>query len=248
MISKFQTAAAVVALLGASVGAQAADLPARGRAAPLYKAVPAPVALAYNWTGFYAGVNVGYSFARVTEDLVFPGGTTRLGSEDIHGFSGGAQAGYNLQIGNFVYGIETDFQGGDQKNTSNATCTVAACGFAGPVSLEDRIQWFGTTRGRVGYAVDRVMFYATGGLSYINLKSTASVAGVSVSDSGTSLGYALGGGVEAAVWGNWTVKAEYLYLDAGKTTASANVVGVGQVSDEVNLRNSVIRAGVNYRF
>jgi outer membrane immunogenic protein len=137
--------AIVVAAATAAGTAAAADLPRN--LAPYYYPPPA----IYNWTGFYAGLNLGYQWGAVSN---FSGNPS--------GIAGGGQIGYNWQVGQFVFGAETDIQ------VSAADDTFAPWKFSNP--------WFGTLRGRAGYAMNNILLYATAGLAYGNL--TANLAGL----------------------------------------------------------------------
>jgi outer membrane immunogenic protein len=203
-------AMAPIAIMAAvsSAPATAADL---YRKAPAYAAAPLNI---YNWNGFYVGANLGYQWGKVTN---WP-------SPSPSGITGGGQVGYNWQVHpNWVLGIEADLQG------SGANDTFAAYKFSNP--------WFGTLRGRVGYAMNNVLFYGTGGLAY---------GGVNVdfgpfSEWQTHLGWTVGGGVEVGLTPNWSAKAEYLYVrleDRGYV-----LTGV-----QNGLQSNVFRLGVNYRF
>lgn len=236
---------AATALIGSAVSAQAADLPTK---APYYKA---PVIQVYNWTGFYAGVNAGAGFGRSNTIVAAPGvaDTTRLGGI---GGVGGAQIGYNWQFGNFlgfgnlVLGVETDIQGAglnDDRTCFNGT----SCSLGGGYDLNQKIDWFGTARGRVGLATGSVLTYFTGGFAYGNVKTTFSnsvTPADSLALSSTRTGWTVGSGVEAALGGNWTGKVEYLYIDLGNQNGVTPVTGIGVGSD---VRASVFRAGLNYR-
>jgi outer membrane immunogenic protein len=220
-MKRFLAAAFGVLALAAAAPASAADLPAQMP----YKA-PAYVN-AYNWTGFYLGINGGGAW----------------GGSDWNGFgvsnspSGGmigATAGYNWQgMGNpWVFGIEGDL---DWTDISDRTaCAGLTC--------STRNDWLGTVRGRVGYSWDRFMPYFTGGVAFGNIKAhRTGLAG----NEDTNAGWTIGGGVEAVVAGNWTAKLEYLYVDLGDTTCSAAACGV---ATNVDLTTNVFRAGLNYRF
>ena len=116
---------------------------------------------------------------------------------DPSGVAGGLQAGYNVQCGQFVFGGETDLQ------LSDADDRFAPWKFSNP--------WFGTLRGRAGIALNNMMFYGTVGLAYGTLRAQNMLTGVS--ESHTSAGWAGGAGMEVALMGNWTARAEYLYVD-----------------------------------
>ena len=135
-----RAAAAVIGLLAVTTSAQAADLT---------PPVAAPVA--YNWSGLYIGLNAGYAAAKVTE-TVTGGGS---GSANIPAGLGGLQIGANVQTGAIVWGFEGDFAG----NMATKSVTVAG----GALSGTAQIPWLATLRGRVGYAFDRFLLYATAG-------------------------------------------------------------------------------------
>jgi outer membrane immunogenic protein len=175
------TVIAAVALIGAP--AFAADL---GR--PMYKA-PAPVAPAYDWTGFYVGLNAGGVFGGDSNVALpsadfgpFPSGFAAAQSIGAFptslnvrqaGFIGGGQIGYNWQFNRFVAGFETDIQGASAKGSSTASLfnpAPPAINFTAPVggtaTVSRRLDYLGTVRVRLGYAADNVLFYVTGGLAY----------------------------------------------------------------------------------
>lgn len=211
-----------VAALGlvAAGAASAADLPSRK--GPVVAPVYAPV---FTWTGFYVGANAGYGWGNVNAGTVFNNRTVNI--DDLDGFVGGGQVGYNYQMGQFVVGLEADIQGADLNSGSS---------FFGD---RVRTEWFGTVRGRVGVAFDRFMPYVTGGWAYGNVKTT--IGGVGSTDKTHTGGYAIGGGLEYAFTNNWTAKVEYLYVDLGEKTVFNSGVKVGTDF-------SVVRAGLNYKF
>jgi outer membrane immunogenic protein len=211
----------IVALLAATtlgVGAAAAADISRRAPAPMYS--PAPV---FSWTGFYVGANAGYGWA-----------STDSGLSDMNGFVGGGQIGYNWQGASpLVLGIEADFQGTGQSRTDTV----------GAFSLEQKLPWFGTVRGRIGYAFDRVMLYATGGLAYGDYKLTVSGPGGSASDDATKTGWTVGGGVEWMFAPQWSTKLEYLYIDTGDRDVTLfGVPFTGRAKD------NIVRVGLNYHF
>jgi outer membrane immunogenic protein len=191
----------------AATPAAAADLYTK---APAYAAAPFS---GYNWNGVYVGVNLGYQWGKVTN----------WGAEP-DGLMGGGQVGYNWQVHpNWVLGIEADFQG------SGASDTFAAYKFSNP--------WFGTVRGRAGYAMNNVLVYATGGFAY----GGGRVEFAGLSESQTHVGWTVGGGVEVGLTPNWTAKAEYLYVrleDQGYVLTGLNN----------GFQSNVFRLGVNYKF
>ena len=208
--------------LAASIPASAADLP---RGMP-YKA-PAAYAPAYNWTGFYLGVNGGGGFG----DSDWNGLAV---SNSPGGGMIGVTAGYNWQaMGSpYVFGIEGDV---DWTNIKDST----ACG---ALSCETKNNWMGTVRGRVGYSYDRWLPYVTGGIAFGDIEANRTgFAG----SSDTNVGWTVGVGLEGVIAGRWTAKIEYLYADLGDTTCSAAACGT---ATNVDLQTNIVRAGLNYRF
>jgi outer membrane immunogenic protein len=205
---------AVAALMGS---ANAADM---RRAAPMpTKAIP--YVQLYNWTGAYVGINGGIGWGRSS----FSGAG---GDFNTRGGMVGGTVGYNWQSSQTVFGIEADVDWANVKGS--ATCAPG-------VTCETRNDWLGTARGRIGYAFDRFMPYVTGGLAVGGVKNSISGFGES---STTKAGYALGGGLEAAVTGPWTAKVEYLYVDLGRSSAP--------LGTDVRVKTNTVRAGLNYRF
>jgi outer membrane immunogenic protein len=208
----------------AATAAVAADLP-RGMPA---RAPAAYIPVAYNWTGFYLGINGGYGWGRSH--------WSGLGNANPSGGMVGGTAGYNWQaLGSpWVFGLEGDVDWTDMKGTFINT----AC----PVGCQTKNTWQATVRGRVGYAWDRVMPYLTGGLALGDVQANQpGFAGVS----NTKAGWTIGGGVEAALAGNWTAKLEYLHVDLGNTTCG---VAACALPTNVGFHAEEVRAGVNYRF
>ncbi len=214
------------------------------------KPAPAPyvaVIPAFTWTGFYVGLNAGYAFSN-SENITHPGNAayTALGIPTFKasrdGFIGGAQAGYNYQMNQFVVGLETDIQYTDLKKTG-----VDIFGDRARVETN----YLGTVRGRLGFVpMDRALLYVTGGLAYGDTKLSSSVTGfpgLTGSKRETSAGWTLGGGVEYAITNNITAKVEYLYYDLGDTRLSVND-GVRAASYRAENQGSIVRGGINYKF
>ena len=212
-----------------------------------------------NWSGFYAGVNGGYGLARDSSQVLASLGgalaTADQWKESPGGYFGGVQAGYAWQASNFVYGLEADFQGANLKDN---VCVSVCSSNSVSETVDQKIRWFGTLRGRLGYATGPALFYLTGGLAFGNVKTTltevvgsAAVTSGSVSD--TNAGWTVGGGGEVALWGKWTAKTEYLYMDLGSITplnVTTTIAGVGAVTGALSgdVRVHVFRGGVNYHF
>lgn len=166
----------------------------------------------YNWAGAYAGVNTGYQWGNTTNNPTNPSG-----------LEGGAQLGYNWQNGAFVFGGETDLQ------ISGADDTFAPWKFSNP--------WFGTLRGRGGYAFNNILVYGTLGLAYGGVRGE--IAGLS--ESKTHIGWAGGGGVEVGLNPAWSARAEYLFVDLNDRAYSITGMNNG-------IESSLLRFGVNYHF
>jgi len=216
------TCVGVLALGGA---AAAADLPVAP--APYYKApVYAP---AYNWSGFYLGINGGGGWGRST--------WTTTGPFDTSGGLVGGTIGYNYQMNQVVLGVEGDIDWANINGSTNTGCT--AVGGKGCTTGDN---WLSTVRGRLGYAADRFMPYITGGAAFGDIK--ASGPGLTGTDT-TNAGWTVGGGIEFAIAGHWTAKAEYLYVDLGSVSCGA---ACGAAVQNVNWHANLGRVGLNYRF
>ena len=265
----FLSAALAVSAIVSSGAAMAADLPVR-----TYTKAPIVVDPLYNWTGFYVGANLGWSFGRSRTDVTIAGAPFALPSQRMEGILGGLQAGYNWQSGRAVFGLETDIQATDQKGSSSLSrfipgipCILEfdvqfpAClrntnipAITGIVTYQNKLPWFGTFRGRLGFTpAERWLVYVTGGLAYgeVTTSETSNVNGANVafSTDRTKLGWTLGGGVEAALWGNWTGKLEYLYIDFG--TVNNTLIGIAPITPIVtssHVTDQIVRVGLNYRF
>jgi outer membrane immunogenic protein len=254
----FVAVAAIGSLLTTS--AFAADLAPRMYA----KAPPLPVVV-YDWTGFYVGGNLGYSWGRSsdTSTLTNAAGTVLLttpGKSDLNGVVGGGQIGYNWQRQNWVWGLEADIQGTGEKGSRAFAFTPGvglgignfAPGIIVPFVLTQKIDWFGTVRGRVGIlATPKVLLYATGGLAYGQVNSSETVGTVvpsAFSNSITNVGWTVGAGVEGVISGNWTAKLEYLYVDLGTVSSSYTLPSTNIISYSSHITDNVLRVGVNYKF
>jgi outer membrane immunogenic protein len=212
-----------VAALTIAHAAAAADL----SLAPLYKAPPAGPVQPFDWSGFYFGVNGGGGWGHSwwsanTTGITVPGGQA------------GGTAGYNFQIGKAVLGVEGDVDWSGFDGTGTSPGCPAGCSTSNT--------WLSTVRGRVGYSFGRFLPYVTGGLAAGDIRAAApGFAGGYT----TNAGWTLGAGLEIALPGNWTAKAEYLRVDLG----SLNCTGCSALpSDNVSLQENVFRAGVNYHF
>jgi outer membrane immunogenic protein len=270
------TTFAFAMLAGANV-ASAADLP--------FKAPPAPAVVAPMWTGFYAGLNGGYSWGRSETNVTFvntltglpivlPPGSVTSATFDMNGGVFGGQIGYNAQFNNFVVGIETDIQWSGQKGNASFLCAAAIGGgaclpgltFLPPgaggtsLSLEQKLEWFGTLRGRAGLlATPSWLLYVTGGLAYGEVKTNAALAGftanglaigAAASTNVTNVGWTVGAGLEGRIAGNWTGKVEYLYMDLGTVSGTVSLAPLSPIAANWSskITDNIFRVGVNYQF
>lgn len=252
---------AALAALSLSTPVFAADLPAR-----VTKAPPAVVSPAYNWSGFYVGVTAGYTFdddRDITTTGQAPANITNVAigarpgrvSLDREGFIGGGQMGYNWQVSpNWVFGLEADISYTDVRRD---VTVIGTTGLAN--TFRTRMDYLGTVRGRVGYAWDRTLLYATGGLAYADIENSVNFFGpagqlqFTGSDRRTEVGYTVGAGIEHAFAPNWTVKAEYLFYDLRDHTVNVAVIpgnGGGGTGYNSRFENDghIVRAGLNYKF
>ncbi len=261
--------AVVTAFFGIGGAAVAADMPLKAPIAPV---------VTYNWTGLYIGGTVGDgwgSFDPRSATVYAPNGYFRtdsvpavnsVGVQSLssNGFTGGFEAGYNLQSGRFVYGIEGDISSFHLNGNAAGAGTYPCCapfGFA--VSSNAGTTWLGTVRGRVGVAANNWLFFATGGAAFTNVHGNFAFtdnyppyyATELASLSTTKTGYAVGGGIEYGFWGNWSVKGEYLYVDFGTvSTSSGNfntLLGpfpASTFTHSIDFKANIARAALNYRF
>lgn len=228
-----RTAAAIASGVLVFPGASfAADLPLKARVA---KTV-------YDWTGFYVGGHFGYG------DASFGPGTNPLPEQGVvlphsaTGFSGGYQLGYNRQLANrVVLGIEADA-------TFTGPRDIVAHERS-PAPFNTTIDYVGTVRGRIGYAFDRFMPFVTGGFAWghthINVNDADGVSEL-LPVGKYQAGWTAGLGLEYAVSGNWTAKAEYEYVDLSRKTYDLSGFGLGSVN--VDPRIHLFKLGLNYQF
>jgi outer membrane immunogenic protein len=242
---------AALLALGACSVAQSADLPIKGPARTLLSPDPA-----FSWTGFYIGGNVGWNWVNVgTVDTgpaqfwqVFPVGTTSTIKRS--GFMGGLTLGYNYQMGNFVIGLEGDLDWSATKLKQDGTLGTIS------FSTTYKNNYLSTFGARFGYAFDRVLVYGKAGGAWTqdDFDLTAS-DGSELSGRFDRLGWMLGGGAEYAITDNWTVKAEYNYLNFGTKnevlTPNATDLATATITADANdtkLTVHLVKVGLNYIF
>jgi outer membrane immunogenic protein len=249
----FATAAAAGAAF--VPGSYAADIPMR---APAVKAPPIPPAPVWTWTGFYAGVHLGYAWQQFEASGAYLDGGVNLlrynNKTNPAGFMGGGQIGYNWQSGMAVFGLEADFSGFAQ-STPIATTILTA-----PNIIEQssgKIEWLGTVRGRLGVAFGTgSLLYATGGLAYGQVNNThieidpSALTGI-WQERKVRYGYAVGGGWDQMFTNNWSVRVEGMYVDLGDTTLTLPTIPpCATTCQPLTFSNTAViaRAAINYRF
>jgi outer membrane immunogenic protein len=229
-MNRLLASAAALAAFAAVGTANAADLPMK--APPMVAAAPS-----WNWTGTYVGIEGGWGWGRTIQTDV-AGVTT--GSFNQSGGFGGGTSGIQIQYGAWVFGAESDYSWSGIKGTVATPLCVGGSCFT-------NLKSFGTSRSRVGYAWDRWMIYATGGVAYgrVNAGQDSCPAGGIDGFCGThwQLGWTAGAGIEAWIAPGWSAKLEYLYVDLGNNYSYTPAIPV-YVKEQVSL----IRAGINYHF
>jgi outer membrane immunogenic protein len=259
----FQTGTSVLTRLCSGLGfvvavaasAAGADL----SPATAYKAPPAPAPY-FNWNGFYVGANVGGGW---TSDSLHqtgvPTGPGLSATTHSSGVVGGGELGYNwVAAPNWLLGVEVDGSGAALKSTGTG---LTGNGLA-TTSWTEKVDAFGTARGRLGYVANNWLFYSTGGFAWSDdvltrtqlvTSPVSPVAGLVMSNSATRTGWAAGGGVEWGFAPNWAARLEYLHLDLGDqtfgfTTTSGNGTTISRSIDEGRLKVDTVRVGVSYLF
>ena len=269
-MKKLLTAVTALVAFAAFAPAHAADL----TPPPVFKAPPpAPW---YDWTGFYIGANGGYSWGNSSTSYTGTSAITGLPitpfstSQSIDGWLGGGQIGYNWQFNhNWVLGLEADIQGTGQQGTAALPSvagtfgTIAVFPFTTTGTLGQSLPWFGTARVRLGVEpADRWLVYATGGLAYGEVDSTATISNTSTnanlvtttttassSVNNFQIGWTIGGGVEWAFANRWSAKLEYLYMDLGTFTNTFTGIGAySSLTANSHFTDNIFRVGINYNF
>jgi opacity protein-like surface antigen len=228
----------------------------------------------WSWTGYYLGLNAGYSWGNTKTDTFFSDETmggllyTTSSRSRIGGKLGGAQTGYNWQLGPWVWGVEADAQLADQRGTPIIRCPDMICNPIGPTIVQfdqyQKIEWFSTLRARFGAALTPdALLYVTGGAAIGEIQMSGNVNTVGIDQNGNAFiipnqfsaitinrGWTLGGGLEARLCGNLTGRIEYLYLDLGANHAIANNQQLTTLTTQFGSRvtDQLVRAGINYKF
>jgi outer membrane immunogenic protein len=236
---------------------KAADLPVKAVS-------PAPASAPFTWTGSYIGGHVGWAWVEEVRTVVddgFGGAAFPPGFRfccDRNGFLGGVQIGYNWQPNNsWLLGLEGDWSWTDSKVTKHPVSPLVP-GLVMNAFANDK--WYSTFAGRFGYVDGEWLFYGKAGGGLLNSDRGATMTGTAPLTPGvntitvntrndTFVGWLVGGGFERRLWGAWSAKLEYNYLDFGQHTLNFVDPVSGAVSaQKFDTEVHVVKAGVNYHF
>jgi outer membrane immunogenic protein len=255
-MQKTLLAATFAALLGMGGAVSAADVYSGGS----MKDAPVPLyAPAASWTGFYAGANGGYAWgndSKLSAAACEYSGYYAACDEGRRKLSpsggfGGGQFGYNVQSGHLVFGVEADIQGAHISGSASLSL-LGGDAFAHAIS---ELDWFGTLRGRLGYAANNWLIYATGGFAYGGVKDTLNVGILGNARTAgrdeTRTGYAAGGGMEYKINPSWSLKGEFQFIDLGSDKLYTEAHGYyawAAASLKADHAYNTVRVGLNYHF
>src|SRR5208337_2174620 len=257
MIRKFLLASVgALALTGSA--ALAADLPSR--APPPVYLPPAPI---FTWTGIYVGGQIGYAWTSGNNqftgfDPFFDSGTfltTSIGGTPS-GVIGGANVGYNLQVNQWVIGLEGSVDGTSLSNTSAAFFPDGTT-----ITAHSTADIQGSIRGKLGIVWDRALIYATGGVAFGCFNTNVSIANTGFLNGGfpffangsvssTRVGWTVGGGLQYAVTNNWSVFAEYRYTNWGSINENnfGLLTGGEFFNGNRRINQNQVQVGFSYKF
>jgi outer membrane immunogenic protein len=238
-----------VALMALAAPAAAADLAAR----PYTKAPPPPIAVVYDWSGFYIGANGGWGSSHKCWDFTTPAGTfvAAEGCHDATGGVAGGQIGYRWQAGTWVFGVEAQGDWADLKGSNQSLFSPAFIN-------QSKINAFGLFTGQVGYAANNALFYLKGGAAVTSDRFNSFATGTNIQVSNTvndtRWGGAVGVGVEYGFAPNWSAAIEYDHLfmqDKTHTFLNNGVAGVAGTlfgTDRIRQDVDLVTVRVNYRW
>ncbi len=206
-------------------GAYAADI-------PVYEPAPmvAPVPVNYDWSGFYAGLNVGHAWTDIDRDT-----GAFQNSYEADGWFVGAQLGYNQQWGWFVGGVEIDGEWADIDGDDDG---------AGGTTDTTEIDWMGAANLRAGVALNRALVFATGGAAFANFEQSNDLVGTA-SDDQTFWGWTVGAGIDVAVTDHIVLGAAYRYVDFGSEDFD---LGGGLAPFEIDADQHQVRFTGSYKW
>jgi outer membrane immunogenic protein len=264
-------------LLGCALAALIGVSPALAKKKEPPQPVPPPAPV-FNWTGWYIGGNIGYSWGRGAPTFNDPAlgsvglPTSFTGPGNLDGVIGGVQIGYDWQTSpNWVWGLIADFQWADEKNSGNFAAPYdceGTCGISGTIG--SRIHWFGTVRANAGWLWNpTTMVYVTGGLAYGKVSINGSLTNsndfgcctgnpvgpnpgtFTFGSSSVNVGWTIGGGIRGVVFNApaWVWKVEYLYVDLGSLNGTGtDPIFGGVTSWNAHFTDNILRFGLDYHF
>lgn len=228
---------------------------AQARAADI---VEAPAV--YDWTGFYIGGNIGYAFEGKGDEVGVAsnlgGPTINFGELDVSGWTGGGQIGADWQMGQAVFGIVVDVSGADIEddfdNHSNKKFPFLS------TDGESEINWWGTVRGRLGWAFDNVLIYGTGGFAWADVdykvftENLDNGVNAHLQNEYTATGWTAGGGLAWGINERWTVGGELLYVNLGEEEVTGRTNNFADTGEVLRTHATpdfwTARFNVNFRF
>lgn len=223
-------------LLFSAAACAAAAQPATAADLPYNEAPPAYVAPIFSWTGLYLGGQIGYAWGNDNFSGYGPGYSFSGVNATPSGVVGGGHVGYNYQLNQFVIGLEGDVEG----------LSYGKAYQFGNTTYNSHIPVQGSIRGRLGFELDRALFYVTGGGSFADFNTTYQTPFGFNSFSRSVAGWTIGGGIEYAITNNWTARAEYRYADYGSfTDYPYSAPGTSSTHHETT---NAVRLGFSYKF
>jgi outer membrane immunogenic protein len=243
----------VLALVGSTFATSAADLGAR----PIGKAPVVAPPVPFSWTGCYIGGNIGGKKGSLDAEatVLAPVPVTLIftGEDSETGFIGGGQVGCQWQSGAFVFGFEGDFDATNLERTFVVPAGLVVPPFVAGDAFTLSNDWQASIRGRLGWAFDRVLVYATGGVAWANFEATAALVGLPVVSADKTLtGWTVGGGFEWGFTPNWSLGVEYRFSQFDGDNFGLGTVTVAGATFPFTVNSELetheITARVNYRF
>ena len=235
--------------------AGAVALVASANAADMYRAEgglkDGPVYVANTWTGFYIGAHAGGVWGNASlKDDINDGVTPGPFPYSAAGAFGGGTAGYNLQRGHLVFGVEAD--AGYMDLSGSRIIGSANAAAHQDVTLDGGL--YGDVTGRLGYAFENTLIYGKGGFAFFTgqAKQATTNPGYTPTGTDTFTGWTVGGGAEHFLSPAWSVKAEYLHFDFG--TQGGYQTNVGDTTSPIGYRfhnwtsltADSVKLGLNY--
>jgi outer membrane immunogenic protein len=219
----------------------------------------------FSWAGFYGGVNAGGAFGNADFDWLSHQASAAvnaqinaIASTTMHpsSFTGGGQIGFNYQTGALVWGAESDLDYTGLKAHRSLTYIGVVTNALNTINQSVESDWLATLRGRLGLVNGPWLFYGTGGLavSGVNYRDSEFFSDngqvFAASSSRIKAGWTAGGGIERALFGGWSVKAEYLFVDLGRTnyTSIGSINPANSIVHDHRFTENIVRLGVNYKF